>query len=473
MPPAKKARRIVDVSPSFARALADSIPASATLRVTDLAALLVQPLPRAILVEDTHTMLLATAANVLSVEVREGDEVMISLESLLEMTCSFGFPGRLASEEDWASSADDITGRAWSLLTSLSGSRYGWRSARNVTDPSYATTRCLRPDYCGWYDDALVVKAEHKLSGGELGIALSELTSKMAGGWNALAMRGAPFLPCYAVGGPRLQFAVVHPGVADGKAALTLLGGTILMDSASGRLQVLARAFNMFRVISWLRHQLEPLSLIQLHKKVMRPDGTSSITVHDNFVEKETDVIAPPDVYALLDGSIPCAIQVRVSNARLRNGLTTLVLRPVAIERKPRDELELQKAVRCVLRALVAFHNRGFVHRDIRWPNVLSDGKGGWILTDFELAASRGVPVPERAIQSAFLSPEARVAGAAYEPDDDVWQVGMLVKAVADVLELSDAGRVFAAQITGPRAFRPGAAAALELAWVKGDLGAA
>lgn len=54
-------------------------------------------------------------------------------------------------------------------------------SNRNAVDHSNATRPKLRPDFCLWMNDALVLKAELKQAPSELGAAKDELMSKMRG----------------------------------------------------------------------------------------------------------------------------------------------------------------------------------------------------------------------------------------------------------------------------------------------------
>ena len=110
-----------------------------------------------------------------------------------------------------------------------------------------------------------------------------------------------------------------------------------------------------------------------------------------------------------------------------QDGLVRLEIRPVCIEVLPSSVEELRSAVANVLRALVSFHERKLVHRDIRWPNVLKS-LDGWLLADFELAAAEGTAVPPKAISTAFLPPELRVdENAGYTSAGDIFCVGRLL----------------------------------------------
>ena len=132
--------------------------------------------------------------------------------------------------------------------------------------------------------------------------------------------------------------------------------------------------------------------------------------------------------------------------------------------------MDLRRANRCVLQALAAFHGRGFVHCDVRWPNVLRDpADGGSLLVDFELAAPIGSVLPARYHGSIFFPPETREGGA-FTPAGDVWQVGQLVRAWATPhlqRVLSPAAVAFSSVLAlEDSSLRPAAAAALKLDWL-------
>lgn len=48
--------------------------------------------------------------------------------------------------------------------------------------------------------------------------------------------------------------------------------------------------------------------------------------------------------------------------------------------------MDLKNALKSVLKALSVLHAKGWVHRDIRWENILRDSTGQWFLIDLESA---------------------------------------------------------------------------------------
>lgn len=456
-PLAKRARVVADESDAYARALLAVAP-GALATPADVRSFLAQPPPLPVLVDESHATLLAEGANCFPMQVRPPERSMAELEALLESAFRWHIVG--GSEEVWASLADALVGRVWRTLSALCG-KFAYVDDRNTVDRSGATQRRLRPDYCGWINHVLVAKAEHKGEVEELLAALQELASKMRV-WNPLVMRGMPLLPCFAVGGHLIQFAVVRSGPA-GKACVEPVTDPISMATPRDRLRVVALAFNMFRIITALRAHTPP-HVIPLYKEQPRADG--SITVFDDYVIKRCRRVAPTAVYdALAAAAIPCAVRVvEYAAPSAERPLARLKLAPVAVQMLPGDEAELRFAVIAVLRALAALHARGFAHRDVRWPNVLADGQGGWLLVDFELSDAVGAPLPAHAIDPDSVAPEARVPDAPYTAGDDIWQVGRLLRS-ADV-QLSPEAAALATALMAPRAARLCAARALAHPWL-------
>ena len=267
-----------------------------------------------------------------------------------------------------------------------------------------------RPNYCLWAGGALLLKAEHKQAPADLGTAKAELVS----GWNAVAMRGLPFLPCFAVAGASLQFCAV---VCDkgGACALAEVSKILNMRVALDRVAIVRATFNLFRVILALR-KLLPARVPPLYKKQPRFEGF--VEVRDDHVRKVCRA-APDAVYACLSGAerVAYAVSVQVLHPlRPRgDGLSELRIEPVCLEVMPSSGDELRAAVFAVLRALEPLPARGLVHRDVRWPNVLQTAEGAWFLSDFELADEAGVPLPERFRDSACVPVEVR-GGAPWGP---------------------------------------------------------
>ncbi len=80
-----------------------------------------------------------------------------------------------------------------------------------------------------------------------------------------------------------------------------------------------------------------------------------------------------------------------------------------------------------VARALAAIHRAGMVHRDVKPSNVVLDGRGRALLTDFGLVrfdASRITQATERIGTPAYMAPEQFVADAPVDGRADVYGLG-------------------------------------------------
>jgi serine/threonine protein kinase len=284
--------------------------------------------------------------------------------------------------------------------------------------------------------------------------------------WRLPGLRELPFLPCYAVGGRFLQFCVLRRSTDSPLLTERLdIGPLFRMDVAVDRLRIVAASFNMYRLLARLVEML-PEKAPQLYGIYERP--TCTVQLFGAQIVKTCSQFAQGEVYDLLkSGQVPNSIELK-SYTRQGKKLR-LELQPVCVERLPQSEAELAAAVKAVLQALAAFHARGFVHRDVRWPNVLLAHGSRWLLTDFELAARAGGLVPSGAIADDFLPPEvaAAPATALYTTAGDIFCVGRLLKTSG--LSLGGAAAELADQLSAATgAERPSAEQALLCPWLSG-----
>jgi len=338
---------------------------------------------------------------------------------------TYDSPDVEGSEEDFASFAYGMTGDIWQRTDQLT-SALMLKGARNTTDPSGTNVKGQRPDYCLWVRGALLLKAEHKRSADALPTAIRELADKM-NGWNMAALRGLPFLRCFALGGKYLQFCAITPPSGASAPQVHPITDVFNMADPQRRLWIMRVSLNMLRVLVALR-KLLPAEVPKLYAKQPRRDGF--IIIMDDYVRKVC-VPAPTAVYACFrwgpDATqLPCAITVTRYKKR-KDGLVALNIQPVCMQTLPGTEVDLRDAIRCICRAMAAFHSRGFAHRDLRWPNCLRDVSGRWCVADFEIADEAAKTLPPGAIADAFLPPEVLLHGAvAYGTAGDMYRIGRL-----------------------------------------------
>jgi hypothetical protein len=423
-------------------------------------------LPNVIFPIGTQNFILATANTVLPVlESEAGDDVMDNLSRFLtegiNMVCNE------ASAFEMSFVSHFLTKFLWQRFGSLTNAVQLY-FGQDLADPSGATIKRLRPDYCLWVNGALLLKAERRSDWKELDLAKNELESKM-NGWNPLALQGLPFLPCFAVAGRLIQFCALFPPARDGaRPQLRDVSDVFNMATSFGRLWAMRVAFNMLRVLPVLRAKL-PSSVPMLyapHSRGLR----GFIMIMDDFVAKRCKPAAEGGIYECLDpdskSPLPCAIRVVREGQPRWNGLEDLVIRPVCRQVLPASEDELRFAIRSVVTALREFHARGFVHRDVRWPNVLRDGDC-WLLSDFELAARDGAELPPDSVDPQYLPPEVNASCWRYSAAGDMFCVGRMIRfwAAGRGWSLSKGARALAARLVDTDPSKRPSAAVLTSEW--------
>jgi hypothetical protein len=391
----------------------------------DLQRELAAPLPDVIVPIGTENLVTISAVLPL-VESPDGEHVMVKLSHYL--TEHIDMEWVEGSEMDTSFASHSLTGYLWQRFDTIANVLQLYHG-QDLADPSGATIKRLRPDYCLWVNGALLLKAERKRDWKDLDVAKIELESKM-NTWNPVALRGIPFLPCYAVGGRLIQFCALFPPAHSGaRPQLRTVSDVFNMSTRFGRMWVMRISINMLRVLRVLRARL-PSTVPMLYAAQKRSLG-GYIMIMDDFVVKRCKPAAEAGIYECLDpdseSALPCSIRVvrRRDEARA-DGMEDLVIRPVCLQVLPTSVDELRAAIRCVVTALGALHARGFVHRDVRWPNVLRD-RDLWLLSDFELAARDGAELPPDSIDPEYLPPEVGARGR-YGAAGDMFCVGRLVR---------------------------------------------
>ncbi|XP_073220338.1 uncharacterized protein [Cicer arietinum] len=133
------------------------------------------------------------------------------------------------------------------------------------------------------------------------------------------------------------------------------------------------------------------------------------------------------EVYEILDHRIPHSEFLFKCN---ENDMS-LVFKPRGIRMKPLNCEELVEALKFVTKALVALHDLSFMHRDIRWENVMkrNDREREWFVCGFDEAA--GAPELNRKEEGGEKVERGRHAPemerGLHGVKVDVWGVGYLI----------------------------------------------
>jgi len=334
------------------------------------------------------------------------------------------------------------------LLTLIGWLEPEWLGRTNVTrnaeEPrnkrSRTTVDGMRPDW-QFHQRLLVFRGEEKRDGGSLDEARKELLSKFET-WSPVLFGDAPYVLAYACAGVALQLYVIHRvgPPAQPQAALFELGDRLLLSRGPDRFRLVRYIIHLVRVIEAIVDALpQDLDLgIGLYERA-ESGGNSEITFRHDCVRKvlkddavvRHDFVALRELYQLVAArrivrTVGCLPGYPVTE--IARGLERMVLHlaPVGHPRRPRNCAELRRALADVLAALQSMHASGFVHRDVRWPNVVLLLDETWMLIDLDFAArlENGAapwPVWTRGVPDR-PSPDAR-----WSPAQDVAQTARLV----------------------------------------------
>lgn len=292
---------------------------------------------------------------------------------------------------------------------------------RNVNDDSI-TQQDKKRDYLLWGRNILLVAGEDKKSGIPISESLNDLRTKNKAS-NSASYGDLGYIFCFATAGERIQFLALSTGPAPQLSSVTEV---LDVSSLSQRIQAIHCFLNIFRwVRSVLGADILAQAAVKLKEHVSRPSPYStlhpqgSIVIHSRHVEK---VFFLPnshyerflDIYRFLvsNKDTPNMISIETicvsydgnnkqaedrtkkidSNQFFTKKMVAkdgvwihLKMAPIGARYVP-NESNIKACFVSILSFLSLFHERGFVHRDLRWPNILRIYGDRWIVIDFELA---------------------------------------------------------------------------------------
>lgn len=104
----------------------------------------------------------------------------------------------------------------------------------------------------------------------------------------------------------------------------------------------------------------------------------------------------------------------------------TLQLIPVGCQVYNMTPQRVLKLAECMLTTLIAIHEAGFVHRDLRQDNMI-ETQSGFCLIDWELAGRNAEMV---FWNGKSLPSEVNLRHRPYVFTDDLWQLGMTLSRI-------------------------------------------
>lgn len=117
-----------------------------------------------------------------------------------------------------------------------------------------------------------------------------------------------------------------------------------------------------------------------------------------------------------------------------RDGERTIVVQRAAVA-KPRNRDELIACLRCLCEALEWLHTAGFMHRDIRWENVLRDLSNSekWVLVDLDEAIKSNEGSEAHRLNAKSHAPE--MTAGPHDSMVDIWGIGYLLSTSNIILD--------------------------------------
>jgi hypothetical protein len=318
-----------------------------------------------------------------------------------------------------------------------------------------SSTGTKRPDFLFILDNVCVFRGEEKSAEIDIRVATEELCEQLEWGYGRV-----PYVFGYAASGDHIDLLALHQD--DGVVKSSRIGAFNL-ELKEHLFEAVLAILNLSLLFPAIVEAC-PASGKDEYKDITRPSGVV-VRLYPAFVEKVFPTASG------LDGLMQLYVrmeQAGVPNVdhlvgvRLRK--KSLVFKPRGVAVKPSNLLELLGALRDVLQALVALHRLGWMHRDIRWSNVIRTRDGGsWFLIDFADAAAS----PQRSPSGQHLSveehaPEIFLDDGVHTTAVDIWAVGFLIETSGVAwLDFADRSSFYGRLMAKDPAARPSAEEAL------------
>ncbi|CAI2172503.1 9572_t:CDS:1 [Funneliformis geosporum] len=303
--------------------------------------------------------------------------------------------------------------------------------ARNISDnPSTETVKNLRTDFLVWLNGKILIfKGEDKRYYEEFALAENELTSKMKS-WSILSYGRVPYIFAYAAAGNALKFYAINQD-----RELRSVSHLFDLSTQKDRLFTIVITVNIYRILlSFV--DLIPDYSIKLYDELSHSHNTT-ISILDDCIVKTIGKYSTfmNDNFSVMKNfykdtaHVANLIHARDLNGRpsyptLQGNRYRVILSPLGYCYEPQNESELKDVIKTVLKVINEIHSIGYVHRDIRWPNILRQPNGDWLVIDLEY----GGKADEAPNFGPFIewSPEA-TANDVYKTQYDIYQIGRLM----------------------------------------------
>ena len=404
------------------------IPVDRDLRVNDLQAVIEAPLPKPIPSAFSITSDDKPVNDVLSFQ---DQEVRVN-PPLTKIMATIHYCPKFGENEDSVHSlVDQLVLTPMDLVGRAMDCKF--RFNRNGADSTGATIRMLRPDVLAWLPSGILAfKGEEKATVEDLGAAKAELLSKLSCFSDAY-FGSLPYQICFVAGGFDLEFMAINR-VSGGQPQLESISSVIHLDTIRGRSFCIRYAVNVARILVWSQKKYPHGTVVNiLGSKIIT--SASEVEIMGEYVIKKTNQYTgnvlkklyreiqkcqPPHLVSLLEKS---------QWSRSRSGQLTLKITPVGYcGARPNSIDKMKRASQSVLTALSWLHDHGWVHRDIRAPNIML-ANNVWYLMDLEWANTINLGMGNYNPRESYRPPElVGIEKGKWTGACDMWQFGKLLE---------------------------------------------
>ncbi|RUS14863.1 hypothetical protein BC937DRAFT_93219 [Endogone sp. FLAS-F59071] len=390
--------------------------------------------------------------------------------------------GDIVSEDMMHYPIDTLVLNTFRLLFDQTGPGNKIEFSRNTADVGQTTTTVgtCRPDFLLYVQNLLVLKGEEKAKASDFDEALDDLSKKFST-LDPLFFGDMKFLLCYAAAGSVFRFFAIDgtPEAQSKPSILVPLTPRLDLKSPVDRFAIVLKLINITRVLLAVTPKLG-VDIIPLGKTLAMGQKATMITYYPNMIIKEIPIENLPyintdwkdriktlkEMYKCANGK-PGLVQVADGSpvTYFFHGRRTykLVMKTRGRRISLVNEAECQAMTKDLLIGLKALHRGGFVHRDIRMPNILKvfdRDDCNYVLIDFEHGGTTKAHFTNNMLLTSWDKGTLTRNGD-YTTTSDLYQVGKLLK--ESNLVTSANGKDFIAQLQSKHMFMP---AALNHSWL-------
>ncbi|KAG0603492.1 hypothetical protein M758_10G097900 [Ceratodon purpureus] len=243
-----------------------------------------------------------------------------------------------------------------------------------------------------------------------------------------------PFLMAYYTRACLVVFCALHMVVNPSGESQIICKELILFDTsrAADRLELVIACMNLAKLLKTMElvclreNEESDMPLIRGRSgKIIRPCG--------NTVEKKyPDAALYMRVAAVYEATSSCPNVERLLHRRYLESAIVVKKEVVA---KPNNYGQLIACLECLCEALQWLHREGFMHRDIRWDNVLRDRDNAekWVLVDLDEAIRTKDCFESHDLAANSHAPEMTIGS--HDTMVDIWGIGYLLKTSHIILD--------------------------------------